>query len=85
MDYIEYIISDYFLTSLVYGDYSALGADDSRQFEEWQKQTIEDAESDGFTVHQWDTLESTGDDWGRCEVTGLYASTVTARLMVSRK
>lgn len=85
MDYIEYTISDYFLTSLVYGDCSALGDAESRQFEEWQKQATGDAESEGFTVHHWDTLESTGDDWGRCEITGLYSSTVTARLMVSRK
>ena len=66
---IEYKISQYFACALEYGDYGDMAEDEVEQFEAWLINEL-----DGRDGH-W-SIDEISEDWGKCEVTGLFSSLV---------
>lgn len=84
-DHFEYRIAEHYLSALINSDTSGLEDDEERQFNEWEAQARADARSAGLTVGHWVVAEGSGEDWGRCDVSGLFAMRCTVRLMCYRK
>jgi hypothetical protein len=83
-DHYEYRIAEHYLSALINGDVSGFEDGEQSQFEQWESQARADAITAGFTVGHWTDVEDSGDDWGRCDVSGLFAMRCTVRLMVYR-
>jgi len=78
----EYRIAEHFLSALINGDETGLDDDEQTQFEQWESQARADAIAAGYTVGHWTVAEDSGEDWGICEVSGLFAMRCTVRLMI---
>ncbi len=70
-DHYEYRISWAYLSALVNGDYTGLSDEDEAAFTEWLENT------DRRITH-WDVTDH-GENFTRCEVTGLMADCSTVR------
>ena len=82
-DHYEFRIAEHYLSALINADTSGMDDAEERQFNEW----VESAQSgicEGFTVGHWCDVDGSGEDWGRCDVTGLFAMRCTVRLMIYR-
>jgi hypothetical protein len=81
-DHYEFKISGHYLPALINGDYSGLEDEEIRELHDWMHGARVCAMDSGFTVGHWSHDECGDDDWGRCEVSGLFAMRETVRLMV---
>ena len=84
-DHFEYRIAEHYLPAMVNGDYSGMTEGEIVDYREFERVAKGAALADGFTVGHWADVEGSGDDWGRCDVTGLLAMRCTVRLMVYKK
>lgn len=80
----SYRIAERYLSALINGDYSGMSDAECDAFEAWQTAAHDNARSAGFTVGHWCDVEDSGEDWGRCDVSGLFAMRCTVRLMVHK-
>ena len=69
----EYKISQHFACALEYGDYGDMTEEEISQFDAW----VEYAQ-DGIAGH-WSIEDHDGEDFGCCEVSGLFANRATVR------
>ena len=81
-DHYEYKISEHYLLALIIGDETGLEDDEQTQFERWEEQARADARAEGWTIGHWTDVTDSSDDWGQCDVTGLFAMRSTVRLMI---
>ncbi len=81
-DHYEYKIAKHYLSALINGDETGLEDDKQTQFEQWESQARADATTAGYTIGHWTDVEDSGEDWGTCAVSGLFAMRCTVRLMV---
>ncbi len=81
-DHYEYRIGAHYLSALINGDYSGMSDAESAEFDEWLADAKSNAREAGFTIGHWCDVEDSGEDWGRCYVSGLFDMRVTVRLMV---
>jgi hypothetical protein len=70
-DHYEYRISSHYLSALINGDESGLSDTEAQEFNEW-------LESTDRRISHWDVTDH-GDNFTRCEVTGLHADCATVR------
>lgn len=80
-DHYEYKIADHYLSALINGDESGLEDDDAEQLNNWIETAENDAKQSGVLHWHWADMEDTGEDYGRCAVSGLFAMCCTVRLM----
>lgn len=83
-DSFDYKIAGHYLPALINGDESGLSdeeSEDLRHFEESAQSAARDA---GFTVWHWSYEGDYSEDFGRCEVSGLFANRQAVKLMVCR-
>ena len=85
-DHFEFKVSEHYLYALTYGIDDDEGMSDAEvsQFEQWRIDAEDTATAAGFTVGHWTDVEDSGEDWGICEVSGLFAMRCTVRLMVHK-
>lgn len=83
-DHYDYRIAEHYLSALINGDQSGMTDTESVEFNAWESQARDNATSAGFTVGHWADVADSGEDWGICEVSGLFAMRRTVRLMVYR-
>ncbi len=81
-DHYDYRIGEHYLSALINGDESGMSDAESAKFDAWIETAQSNATESGFTVGHWCDVENSGEDWGRCEVSGLFDMRVTVRLMV---
>lgn len=84
-DHYEYKIAEHFLSALIDGDETGLEDDEQTQFEQWESQARADAHGEGWTIGHWTDVADSAEDWGRCDVTGLFAMRCTVRLMIYKQ
>ena len=72
-DYYEYRIAEHFIFAIEYGDYGDMTKGEISQFKAWLEN-----EQAGVVGH-WSIEEHDGGNFGRCEVTGLFANRATVR------
>ena len=71
-DFYEYKIGQHFACALEYGDFGDMSDAEIREFNEWLEN-----EQEGKTGH-W-SIEDTGENWGRCAITGLLSNRMIVR------
>lgn len=78
----DYKIADSFLSALINDDFSGLEDSEAKELREWIADQEQHARNnrDNVSMH-WDCDDS-ADDFGRCDVTGLFANRAEVRLMV---
>lgn len=76
-DYYEYRISQFFASFLEYGELGDMTEDEIQQIEEWM------AHEQGDKAGHW-SIEETGEDYGKCEVTGLFSNLISVRFNFKR-
>jgi len=81
-DSYSYRIAEHYLSALVNGDESSMRAADSAEFNAWQETAHETARAAGFTIGHWADVDGSGEDWGRCDISGTLAMRCTVNLMV---
>ena len=81
-DYYEYRIAGQYLSLMINDDMSGMETDEIRLYGDFDQQARQGATEAGFTVGHWATVGADGDDWGVCDVSGLFAMRCTVRLMV---
>ena len=84
-DYYNYKIAEHFISALINGDMSGLEDDEQTQFERWEEQARANAHGEGWTSGHWTDVADSGEDWGRCDVSGLFAMRCTVRLMIYKQ
>jgi hypothetical protein len=84
-DHYEYKIAEYYLPILINDDASGMEDEEIKEFHLWRMHQEELAEEQGFDVGHWTDLDGSGEDWGACAVSGLFAMRCTVRLMVYRR
>ncbi len=70
-DYFEFSIASHYLPALINGDYSGMDETETRLFSEW-------FESLDRRIQTFDCVDY-GDNFKRCEVSGLFADCSTVR------
>lgn len=83
-DHFEYRVAEHFLPAMINDDFSGMTEYEISDYRKFEKQAFKTAREDGFTVGHWADVAGSGDDWGLCDVTGLFAMRCTVRLMVYR-
>ena len=83
-DHYEFRIAEHFLSALINCDYSGLDDAEQKQFDEWRNDACANVR-EGFTVGHWSDVEGSGEDWGRCDITGLFAMRCTVRLHIFKE
>jgi len=83
-DHYDYKIADHYLSALINGDTSGLDDSESAALLAWEQSEQASARRAGFTVGHWDCDVEYSDDFGPCDVSGLYADRCAVRLMVYR-
>ena len=78
----DYRTAEHYLSALINGDESGMSDPESTEFNEWRTGAESNVRDAGFTVGHWANMADSGEDWGRCEVSGLFAMRCTVRLMV---
>ena len=81
-DHYDYRIAEHYLSALINGDQSGMTDTESVEFDTWESQARDTAIAAGFTIGHWADVEDSGEDWGICKVSGLFAMRCTVRLMV---
>ena len=84
-DHYEYKIAEHYLSALINCDYSGMEDSEEFEFDAWRDTAAQNARDNGFTVGHWADVEDSGDDWGVCAVSGLFAMRCTVRLMVYKQ
>lgn len=84
-DTFDYRIAGHWLSALINGETSGLNDDEEKQFSEWEKKAKQNARDQGFTVGHWCDVDGSGEEWGRCDITGLFAMRCTVQLHVYRE
>ena len=84
-DYYEYKISEHWLPAMVNGDFSGMSTDECADYRTFERQAFDTAHENGFTVGHWAPVDFSCDDWGLCDISGLYAMRCIVRLMVYRE
>ena len=80
----EYRIATHYLPSLINADDSGMDEADTEALSAFCEKACADARAAGFTVGHWDCDSEESEDWGRCDVSGLFAMRQTVRLMIYR-
>ena len=83
-DYFEYRIAEHYLPAMVDCDLSGMDDTECKQYHAFDHQAHETAIAAGFTVGHWSPVGDSGEDWGPCDISGLFAMRCTVRLMVYR-
>lgn len=83
-DSYEYCIAEHYLSALINWDISGMDDAESAEFTHWEQQARSDARAAGWTIGHWADVEGSGEDWGRCAISGLYAMRCTVQLHVYR-
>jgi glucuronate isomerase len=84
-DHYEFKVAENpYLYALTYGIDDDEGMSDSEvsQFEAWRITAEKHAESAGWTIGHWTDVADSGEDWGICEVSGLFAMRCSVLLMI---
>lgn len=84
-DHYSYKVAAHFLSAMINGDYSGMTSEECRQYRQFEQEAFANARAAGWTVGHWATVDDSGDDWGRCDVTGLQAMREEVRLMVYKQ
>ena len=84
-DHHEYKIAEHFLSALIDGNETGLEDDEQTQFEQWEARARANAIAAGYTIGHWTDVEDSGEDWGTCAVSGLFAMRCTVRLMIYKQ
>lgn len=84
-DTYDYRIAEHYLPALINDDESGMTVDESRDLAEWSAAAYSDARASGWNVGHWSTVDDSGENWGRCAVSGLYAMRCTVQLCVYRE
>lgn len=84
-DSYDYRIAEHYLSALINGDMSGMDDAEIEEFDTWHDAALQNARAAGFTIGHWSDVDGSGEDWGRCDVTGLFAMRCTVRLMVYRR
>lgn len=84
-DYFEYHIGDHFLPALINDDCSGMTDQECAELLEFERAAHGVARAAGFTVGHWADMAEDGEDFRRCDVSGLYDNCVAVRLMVYRE
>ena len=84
-DRYEYKIAEHFLSALINCDETGLEDGEQTQFEQWEEQARADAHNEGWTIGHWSDVEDSGEDWGRCDITGLFAMRCTVQLVIYKQ
>lgn len=84
-DYFEYKIAEHYLTAMINDDFSDIDYVECKQYHAFEQHAHETATAGGFTVGHWSPVDDSGEDWGHCDISGLFAMRCTVRLMVYRE
>lgn len=84
-DYYEYRIAEHYLPAMINGDSSGLTDGEISDYREFEKEAFKNAREAGFTVGHWAPVDDSGEDWGMCDVTALFAMRCAVRLMVYKE
>lgn len=84
-DHYEFKIAEHYLSALINADTSEMTDEEENEFNAWEGSARESARAAGWTIGHWADVDGSGEDWGRCEVSGLMAMRCTVRLMVYRE
>lgn len=83
-DTYDYRIAGHYLSALINGDESGMTDAESSEFNEWQIAARKTATDAGYCIGHWCDVDGSGEDWGRCDVSGLFAMRCTVQLFVYR-
>jgi hypothetical protein len=83
-DHFDFRISESYLPSLINGDDTGLDDAESAEFDAWRSDTVRQCARPGWNIGHWSDVDGSGEDWGRCEVSGLFAMRCTVRLHIYR-
>ncbi len=83
-DYFEYHIGGHYLPAMINADYNGMTDDECAELAEFERVARGVAHAAGFTVGHWADMAEEGEDFRRCDVSGLHAQCVAVRLMVYR-
>lgn len=83
-DHYEYKLAGHYLSAMVNGDYSGLTSEECAEYRAFERKAFDDARAAGWTPGHWAHVDDSGEDWGICAVSGLYAMRECVRLMVHK-
>lgn len=82
----EFKIADHFLSALINDDRSGMDDDEDEQLDDFVDAAYNTAVAAGWRVGHWSCVSEDGDeDYGECDVTGLFARRASVQLMVYRE
>ena len=81
-DSYEFKVAGHFLSALINADESGMSDEESAEFNAWEESARQNARNSGFTIGHWSCDSEESDEWGRCDVTGLFAMRQTVKLHV---
>ena len=74
-DQYDYRIADYFLSALINGDCTGLTDEESEELDTWESALPEGK----GRIYDY---EEDSDNWGKCEISGLFAQIVTVKVLI---
>lgn len=84
-DKYSFKIAGHYLSALINGDTSGMEGTEEADLAQFVAEAQACATRDGFTVGHWTSDAEESDDWGRCDVSGLFAMRVVVDLMVYKQ
>lgn len=84
-DHFEYRIAEHYLSALINSDTSGMEDSEEKEFNIWLNAANANAVAAGWTVGHWSDVDGSGEDWGRCDISGQLAMRCTVRLYVYKK
>lgn len=76
----DFRIAEHYLPALINADESGMTDEESADLETWVSAVQREACPPGYSVGHWCDVDGSGEDWGRCDVSGLFAMRCTVRL-----
>lgn len=83
-DTFDYRIAEHYLSALINGDQSGMTEDEIAEFDAWESSARQNARANGWSIGHWCDVPDSGEDWGQCNIGGLFTMRCTVQLHVHR-
>lgn len=81
-DHYEFRIGSHFLAAMINADTSGMSDEEAAELDAFENAAFEAARAAGFTVGHWADVTEDGEDFGRCDISGMQDMVCLVRLMV---
>lgn len=84
-DSYDYKVAEHYVPAFINGDDSGLDDQDVQNLLEFEKNAWQAANAAGFTIGHWSAEGDDEGDYGKCDVSGLFADRAELKLMVFKE